>query len=58
MSSEKNMASPQGQTFRLAITGTAYGEWQGTVCGEEGEGQPFRSLLELVKIIDKQVEGD
>jgi 6-phosphogluconate dehydrogenase len=46
---------PTGVVFTLTITGTEHGEWQG-VLRAGGKERPFRSVLELLKEIQKEME--
>ena len=46
----------ENQEFILDITGAEHGEWQGCLTLANGDKEPFRSLLELVKMIDQELE--
>lgn len=41
------------ENFQLTITGTQNGEWQGTVRTPAGCEATFRSLLELIGIVEQ-----
>ncbi|MCI2047284.1 MAG: hypothetical protein LKJ90_06175 [Faecalibacterium sp.] len=53
---EKEPDCGQNKNFKLTITGTDYGEWQGYLTGEDGEKVMFRSLLELMRAIRRVME--
>lgn len=44
--------------FTLTITGTQHGEWQGHLKNEGGQNEDFQSLMELIKIINKEVKKE
>lgn len=44
------------RTFELRITGTENYEWQGTLCEGGKERQSFRSVLELLREINYELE--
>jgi hypothetical protein len=44
------------QTFVLTITGTENGEWQGHVTGQDNQLAEFQSVLELIKLIRKELD--
>ena len=42
--------------FEVSVTGNEYGEWQGTVTfSSRGESQAFRSLLELIQVVGRNL---
>ena len=42
--------------FEISVTGMEHGEWQGTVTfPASGEQLPFRSLLELMRIVKQSM---
>ena len=42
--------------FEISVTGMEHGEWQGTVTFPvSGEQLPFRSLLELMRIVKRSM---
>lgn len=42
--------------FEISVTGMEHGEWQGTVTFPvSGEQLPFRSLLELMRIVKQSM---
>lgn len=43
-------------TFTLTITGTEHAEWQGVLQKANGSGTEFKSVLELLKMINRQLE--
>ena len=44
------------QTFLLTITGTENGEWQGHITGQNNGTDEFQSLIELLKLVQKELE--
>lgn len=44
------------QTFLLTITGTENGEWQGRVTGQSARPTEFQSVMELLKLVKKELE--
>jgi len=54
------MTKPQtgGGTFVIQILNQQNATWQGTITWMDGKKtQPFRSLLELIKLIDSTLEN-
>ena len=45
-------------TFTLTITGQLHYEWQGLLQREDSPPMEFRSVMELLKLIDNQLEGN
>jgi hypothetical protein len=45
-------------TYTLTITGTEHFELQGTLANAGGAPADFRSLLELVKLLQKNMEEE
>jgi len=51
-----NQAKPPGaQIFTVAVTDTRHSEWQGFVCGRDSRRRPFSSVLELLRLLDRQI---
>lgn len=44
------------QIFLLTITGTENGEWQGRVAGRNDRITEFQSIMELLKLVKKELE--
>lgn len=44
------------QTFLLTITGVENGEWQGRITGQNNGTDEFHSLIELLKLVQKELE--
>ena len=44
------------QTFLLTITGAENGEWQGHVTGLDDQAVAFKSVMELLKLVQKELE--
>jgi hypothetical protein len=49
--------SMKEKTFGLTISGVEHHEWQGTLRTPDGEALPFRSALELLKLLDTQIKA-
>lgn len=45
-----------GQTFWLTITGMENSEWQGRITGQSARPAEFQSVLELLKLIKRELE--
>lgn len=45
-------------SFTLQITGAEHEEWQGTIKSAEGKPVAFRSVIELLKGIQTEVEKE
>jgi hypothetical protein len=41
--------------FRLTITGAENGEWQGVLYTSDGRELPFRSLIEMLRSMNREV---
>lgn len=51
----------RSDTLVVQILNTQYATWQGTVTWSDGKKQPFRSALELIRLIDSAIphsDGD
>ena len=49
---------PEDMCWEIRVTGTRDQEWQGTVrLPATGEQRPFRSLLELIRIMERMEPG-
>ncbi len=44
------------QSFLLTITGAENGEWQGHVSGQNAQPAEFQSVMELLKLIKRELE--
>lgn len=44
------------QTFLLTITGAENGEWQGHVTGRNDQAAEFQSVMELLKLVKRELE--
>lgn len=45
------------QTFLLVINGVKNGEWQGCVTGQSCQPAEFQSVMELLKLVKRELEG-
>ena len=51
------MKTTGGETFVIKVMNTQNATWQGTVTWTDGKRtEPFRSALELIKLIDRALE--
>ena len=51
------MKTTGGETFVIKVMNTQNATWQGTVTWTDGKRtEPFRSALELIKLIDSALE--
>ncbi len=44
------------QNFLLTITGTENGEWQGLITGQNDQSAEFKSVMELLKFVIRELE--
>ncbi|MBC5736833.1 MULTISPECIES: hypothetical protein [Oscillospiraceae] len=53
------MKTTGGETFVIKVMNTQNATWQGTVTWTDGKRtEPFRSALELIKLIDSALEEE
>ena len=53
------MKTTGGETFVIKVMDTQNATWQGTVTWTDGKRtEPFRSALELIKLIDSALEEE
>ena len=58
-SSVRSMKTTGGETFVIKVMNTQNATWQGTVTWTDGKRtEPFRSALELIKLIDSALEEE